>query len=110
MGLVLAAVLIATVGRVLVDAAREVGLGAPVGVYLLAICAMALAATRTGLPLAILGAWLFVASDSMLGWGRFRAPAAGSSRGAATLRVAVIVTYHLGQVLLVVSLLGWSGT
>jgi uncharacterized membrane protein YhhN len=103
-GVVLAGVLVGTVGRVLVGAARRVGLAAPVAVYLVAICGMAIAATRTGLPAAILGAWLFVASDTMLAWGRFKAPASGSTRGAARLRVAVIVTYHVGQVLLVAAL------
>jgi uncharacterized membrane protein YhhN len=103
-GIVLAGVLVGTVGRVLVAAARRVGLAAPVAVYLVAICGMAIAATRTGLPAAILGAWLFVASDAMLAWGRFKAPASGSTRGAARLRVAVIVTYHVGQVLLVAAL------
>lgn len=105
-GIVLAAVVALTVGRALVDAAQGAGLGAPVAVYLAAICAMAIAATRTGMPVAIVGAWLFVASDSMLGWGRFRAPAEGSDRGAARLRLAVIVTYHLGQALLLVALAG----
>ena len=62
---------------------------------------MAVAATRTGMPAAILGAWLFVASDAMLGWGRLRAPAPGMPRGGGRgLRVAVMVTYHLAQGLL----------
>ena len=94
------------VGRVLLAAARRVGLGAPVAVYLAAICGMAIAATRTGLPAAILGAWLFVASDAMLAWGRFRAPARPGHRGAPPLRVAVMVTYHAGQVLLFAALVG----
>jgi uncharacterized membrane protein YhhN len=105
-GLVLAALLVATVGRALVAAAQRLGLAIPVAVYLAAICAMAVAATRTGLPAAIVGAWLFVASDALLGWGRFRAPDAASPRGSAALRLAVIVTYHLGQLLLVLALLG----
>lgn len=101
-GLVAAAVVIATVGRVLVRSARRIGLGGPVALYLSAICAMAVAATRTGEPAAILGAWLFVTSDAMLGWGRLRAPAPrGGGRG---LGVAVMVTYHLAQLLLVLAL------
>jgi uncharacterized membrane protein YhhN len=103
-GVVLAGGVAATVGRLLVGAARRVGLAAPVAVYLVAICGMAIAATRTGVPAAILGAWLFVASDAMLAWGRFKAPPPGSPRGTPRLRVAVIVTYHLGQVLLVAAL------
>ncbi len=105
-GVVIAAVVVATVGRVLVAAARRDGLGAPVGAYLVAICGMAVAATRTGLPAAIIGAWLFVASDAMLAWGRFGGPSPASPRGPATLRVAVLVTYHVGQLLLVVALVG----
>ena len=105
-GVVLAGVVVATVGWAMLAAARQLGLGAPVAVYLVAICGMAIAATRTGLPTAILGAWLFVASDAMLAWGRFRAPSAGSPRGSAGLRVAVMVTYHVGQVLLFVALVG----
>jgi uncharacterized membrane protein YhhN len=105
-GVVIAGVVAGTVGRALLGAAQRVGLGAPVAVYLVAICAMAIAATRTGLPAAILGAWLFVASDAMLAWGRFRAPSSGSATGARRLGVAVIVTYHLGQVLLFASLVG----
>lgn len=104
-GLVAAAVLIATVGRVLVRAARRIGLGGPVAMYLVAICAMAMAATRTGEPAAIAGAWLFVASDAMLGWGRLRAPTPGMPRGGGrALGVAVMVTYHLAQGLLVLAL------
>ncbi len=104
-GVVAAAVLIATIGRVLVRAAATSGLAGPVALYLVAICAMAVAATRTGEPAAILGAWLFVASDALLGWGRLRAPAPAMARaGGRRLGVAVMVTYHLAQVLLVLAL------
>lgn len=106
-GLVAAAVLIATVGRVLVRAATRVGLRGPVALYLVAICAMAVAATRTGDPAAIAGAWLFVTSDALLGWGRLRAPAPGPGMprgGGRGLGVAVMVTYHLAQALLVLAL------
>jgi uncharacterized membrane protein YhhN len=104
-GVVAAAVLITTVGRVLVRAARGIGLGGPVALYLAAICAMAAAATRTGEPAAIMGAWLFVTSDALLGWGRLRAPAPGMPRGSGRgLGLAVMVTYHLAQALLVLAL------
>lgn len=106
-GIVAAVLLAATVGRALVGAARRHGLGIPVAVYLLAICAMAVVATRTGLPPAVVGAWLFVASDSMLGWARFRASAHEPARTVWARRVAVIATYHAAQLLLVVALLGW---
>jgi uncharacterized membrane protein YhhN len=97
-GLVAALVVAATVGRALVIAARGAGLAAPVAAYLVVICAMAVAATRTGNPAAIAGAWLFVTSDTLLGWGTFRG--SGSRNG----RVAVIVTYHLAQLVLVLAL------
>jgi uncharacterized membrane protein YhhN len=104
LGVALTGVVVASVGRLLLAAARRAGLGVPVAVYGTVICGMAIAATRTGLPAAILGAWLFVASDAMLAWGRFQAPSAGSPRGPAALRVAVMVTYHAGQVLLFAAL------
>ena len=97
-GLVAAAVLAGTVGRALVLAVRGQGLAGPVAAYLVVICAMAVAATRTGLPAAIAGAWLFVTSDTLLGWGAFRGT---DTRGR---RVAVIVTYHVAQLLLVLAL------
>jgi uncharacterized membrane protein YhhN len=100
------AILVLTVGRVLVRAAARVGLAGPVAAYLVAITLMAVAATRTGEPAAISGAWLFVASDAMLGWGRLRAPEPGLVRGGGrTQRTAVMVTYHLGQMLIVLALL-----
>ena len=66
---------------------------------------MAVAATRTGESAAIAGAWLFVASDAMLGWGRLRRPAAGTAAGRrADAAHRVMVTYHLGQGLIVLAL------
>lgn len=65
-----------------------------------------IAATRTGLPVAVAGAWLFVASDATLGWDRFAAPEPPTPRDAAIRRLAVIVPYHLGQALLLVALVG----
>ena len=103
-GAVAAAIVVAVVGRVLVRAARDAGLAGPVLAYLVAICLMAVAATRTGGPLAIAGAWLFVASDAMLGWGRLRAPRPGLPRGGRRLGAAVMVTYHLAQGFLVLAL------
>ena len=104
-GIGAAAVLVATVGRVLVGAATRTGLAGPVAAYLLAITLMAVAATRTGEVAAIAGAWLFVASDAMLGWGRLRAPQPGLPLGGGRAqRVAVMVTYHLGQGLILLAL------
>jgi uncharacterized membrane protein YhhN len=104
-GVVAAAALALTVGRALVRAAARAGLAGPVAAYLVAIMLMAVAATRTGEFVAIAGAWLFVASDAMLGWGRLRAPRPGLPRGGGrTQRTAVMVTYHLGQGLILLAL------
>ena len=81
---------------------------APVAVYVLAIGAMVVSAVatagRSGWPAgnsaaAIAGALLFMASDSMIGWSRFVEDFPRSG-------LAIIVTYHLGQALLVLGLLG----
>lgn len=102
-----ALLLIALAGRRIVRAARPSQLHIAVGVYLAAICAMAIAATATGQPALVVGAWLFVASDTLLGWGEFVVAGAteGRSRGGPSLRLAVIVTYHVAQALLTVGLL-----
>jgi uncharacterized membrane protein YhhN len=99
-GLAVAAAVCATVGRRLVAGvrAREPGMAAPVVAYMGVISAMVVCALGTGNPLAAAGALLFYASDALIGWGRFV-----SERGAGG-DLAVIVTYHVGQVLLVLSL------
>ena len=107
LGIAIAAIVAGTVGLRLVRAAARLGLRLPVGIYLFVISLMAVVATRTGIPAAILGGWLFVASDSMLGWGEFVVgkSADGRSRGGPRLRLGVITTYHAAQVLLVLALL-----
>ena len=99
-GVVLTAALVSTVGRWIVGAARrsEPVLGWAVSAYLVAISLMFCAAVATGNWWAIVGAGLFVASDSVLGWRQF----VGSARW---MPVTVMVTYHLGQAGLVASLL-----
>jgi uncharacterized membrane protein YhhN len=52
----------------------------------------------TGNTWAIIGAALFVASDSVLGWRQFVADARW-------MPVTIMITYHLGQAGLVASLL-----
>jgi uncharacterized membrane protein YhhN len=69
-----------------------------VSVYLLAISAMVALAAATGRPASVAGAGLFYASDSLIAWNRFMRPFAWAP-------LAVIVTYHLGQAGLVLSLL-----
>ena len=69
----------------------------PVVAYVVVISVMVAAATGLGNPWAIVGAWLFFASDALIGETRFVRPIPAG-------RLAIIVTYHLGQALLVVSL------
>jgi uncharacterized membrane protein YhhN len=99
-GAAMTAVLAAVVGFRIVAAARrkERVLGPAVTAYLVAISLMFCTAMATGSTWAILGAALFVASDSVLGWRQFVADARW-------MPVTVMVTYHLGQAGLVASLL-----
>lgn len=88
-----------TVGRRIVTAAARTdkALAGPVALYLVAISTMVVLAAGTGHPVAIAGALLFFCSDAVLGWDRF----------VQTLRhghLAVMVTYHLGQLGLVLAL------
>jgi len=90
---ILAAVFAVTAGA----RAEEPKLGPPVVAYLTVISAMAIAAAAAGNAWAVVGAALFVASDTILGWRNFvdRRP---------WMPLAVMVTYHLGQAGLVASL------
>jgi uncharacterized membrane protein YhhN len=99
-GLVAVALLVGTVGVQIVRSARRSApvLGPAVTAYLLAISVMFCAAAATGNWIAIIGAALFVASDSVLGWRQFVADARW-------MPVTIMVTYHLGQAGLVASLL-----
>jgi uncharacterized membrane protein YhhN len=84
--------------RIVAGAEREAPiLGWAVIAYLVAISLMFATAVATRNPWAAIGAGLFVASDSILGWRKFVAEARWMS-------VAVMVTYHLGQLGLVISL------
>lgn len=77
---------------------RDVVAGLPPTAYGLVLAAFAGTAWYTGHLLVDIGASLFVVSDALVGWTRF----VRQLRGA---RVAVIVTYHLAQVLVVVGVL-----
>lgn len=97
--LVTAAVL--TLGVRIIRAVRrsdEPALVGPVGFYVLAISAMVVSAFGTLNGAAVAGAVLFYASDALIAERRFVAERPWHDLG-------VIVTYHLGQGLLVVSLL-----
>ncbi len=98
--LVAMTLLVAFAGRRIVTGARadDPQLGPPVVAYLTVISAMAIAAGGAGNGWALVGAALFVASDTILGWRNFV-----SSRP--WMSPAVMITYHLGQAGLVASLL-----
>jgi alkenylglycerophosphocholine hydrolase len=84
--------------RRLLRAVPEPPLRIAVGIYIVAISAMVASALAGGHPLAILGAFLFMGSDLMIGWSRF-------VRTWPSAKLAIIVTYHLGQVALATALL-----
>jgi uncharacterized membrane protein YhhN len=100
-GVVLVAALVVVLGRRIVAgaAAADPRLRVPVTAYIAAISVMVAMAVGTLRPAAIVGALLFYASDACIGWSRFidDFPRA---------RVIIMVTYHLGQIGLVLSLLG----
>ena len=78
--------------------ASEPALRPPVAVYMVVISAMVASAIASGNVVAAVGAVLFAASDSLIAWDRFVRPVARAE-------VTIMVTYHLGQILLVLSLL-----
>lgn len=91
---------VALVGRRIVAAVRRGDEGAlvgPVVVYIVAISAMVISAWGTAVAAAVVGAVLFYASDATLAWNRFVAPLRRAD-------LAVMVSYHLGQAALVLSL------
>jgi uncharacterized membrane protein YhhN len=92
----------AILGRRLVAGIRAHGDGAlvgPVVAYVLVISAMVASALASGSWVAAAGAVLFMASDALIGEHRFVVPRPWAP-------VAIMVTYHLGQALLVLSLVG----
>lgn len=93
------ALLVAVFGRRIVEGAarQRTALRIPVTAYLAIISLMLLAAAGAGNTWAIGGAVLFVVSDTILGWRQFVAPHRW-------MPLAVMVTYHLAQAGLVLSL------
>lgn len=69
----------------------------PVGVYMVVISAMVVAAGASGSLIALGGAVSFYVSDALIAWTRF-------IRDLRFGRLAVMVTYHVAQAALVVSL------
>ena len=87
-------------GRVLEGVAQSGSqqLRAPFVAYMVVITAMVLAASATGSNWAYVGAILFFASDTMIGQSRFVQPFRHD-------RLAIMITYHVGQVFLVIGAL-----
>jgi uncharacterized membrane protein YhhN len=69
----------------------------PVVAYMSVISVMVASAVGTGHPAAVLGAGSFYVSDALIAWNRFL-------RETRHGRLAIIVTYHLAQVGLILSL------
>ena len=100
-GLLIVVLLSLTAGRRIVRGAAEQGgaaMGAGVTAYLVVISAMVVTASGTGRLLVLLGAVSFLVSDTVLALDRF----AGQRPHA---RMVVIVTYHLGQLMMVIGAL-----
>ncbi len=76
-------------------------LAAPVAVYTVVIGAMVIYAFTTGVPLIAVGATVFAISDSALARDRFVRPWDGA-------QLLVMVTYHVGQALIVAGVLSTS--
>ena len=96
-GLAVVVACVAVVGRRVVSGVKGGGhpeMVGPVIAYLVVISAMVVSAFGTAAPWAIVGAGLFYASDATLAWNRFL-----EVRRFGPL--AVMVTYHLGQIGLV---------
>jgi uncharacterized membrane protein YhhN len=98
LALVLAVVLV--LARRILAGLRTSGQGAlalPVAASMGVIAAMTSSATGSGPGLAIAGAWLFLASDGLLAWNKFVRPLRWAP-------VGIMVTYHLAQAGLALSL------
>ncbi|MCU1428187.1 MAG: putative rane protein [Actinomycetia bacterium] len=76
---------------------EDAALAPPVTAYIGVISVMVASALASGNPVAGAGATLFAVSDSMIAWSRFVRPFRAAP-------VAIMVTYHVGQALLVLSM------
>ncbi len=103
LGFVLVAVLVRVIGvRVIVGAAKtDRAFGIAVAAYVSVISLMVAVGIGTTRWWVIVGALLFYISDACIGWSRFVSPFPGQ-------RLAIMTTYHLGQIGLVLGLLGTS--
>lgn len=99
-GLAVVAALVATLGRRIMSAVREVepALAGPVGAYIVTISAMLTTAFGRAQWAAAVGALSFYLSDATIAWTRFVAPLRHG-------RLLIMMTYHVGQILIVTSFL-----
>ena len=100
LGLAVMVIVALLVGRRIVQgaASTDKALAGPVTAYMVVISLMVASAFGTGRFFDIVGAVLFGASDSVLGWTRFISDFPRS-------RLVVMTTYHLGQMGLVLALI-----
>lgn len=99
-GALIVAVAVTIIGRRVLGGVRrgsEPELAAPVLAYMAVISVMVATAFGTGHPSAVVGAALFYSSDALIAWNRFL-------RETAHARLVIMVTYHLAQFGLVLSL------
>jgi uncharacterized membrane protein YhhN len=99
MGTAVAFALAAFAGRPILAGvtSMEPDMRTPVSAYIAVISVMVAAALATGEPFAATGALVFMASDSLIAWNRFVKPLSWAP-------VVIMMTYHLGQTGLVLSL------
>lgn len=99
-GIVLVMVVLAVLGTVILRGVRagpEPRLAGPVVAYMFVISAMVASAIGVGHVSGVVGAGLFYVSDALIAWNRFL-------RETRHGRLAIIITYHLAQIGLVLSL------
>lgn len=96
-GVVIAGVLGAALAVAILSSVNDPRLRLGVTAYTVVIFAMLVTAIGSANPVAATGAVLFVASDTVLGWNRFIG-------GLPWARIFIMVTYHIGQALIVLSL------
>lgn len=99
-GIVLVMAVLAVLGTVILRGVRagpEPRLAGPVVAYMFVISAMVASAIGVGHVSGIAGAGLFYVSDALIAWNRFL-------RETRHGRLAIIITYHLAQIGLVLSL------
>lgn len=100
LGIVLVMVVLAVIGTAILRGVRagpDPELAGPVVAYMFVISAMLASAIGSGHVAGIIGAGLFYVSDALIAWNRFL-------RETRHAGLAIMITYHLAQMALVLSL------